>query len=135
MIGKIIFRGTMAYKFVDIDLSFKRHPGTHDVLKKYDIEAVKTALRNIFLYDKYEKPFDPTFGVNARSLLFESLSPALTAMVQKQVQNQIAYYEPRCVIDNLKISDDNNDLNIELYFHVTGYPSTQTVNIVVERVR
>ena len=123
--------------YTDIDLSFKKHPGTKDILRLYDIEAVKAALRNILLYSKYEKPFDPNFGVTIKGLLFENHSAATNAIILRQLNDQIVQYEPRVVIDDLKIKNkpDEHEMVVELYFHVIGNPTTYTLNIAIERVR
>lgn len=122
--------------YADISLSFNKHPGTKDITKVYDVEAVKQAIRNIFLYNRFEKPFDPDFGLNIREYLFEPNSPGLNAVVKRQINNQLQQYEPRCSVDEVKIeSDDLHTLSIELKFHVVGFNAAQTVTISVARTR
>jgi phage baseplate assembly protein W len=122
--------------YIDLDLSFKRHPGSKDVLKLYDVEAVKSAIKHIFLYNKFEKPFDPAFGMDIKKFLFEHVTVITEPVVTRMLQNQIDQYEPRCVIDNVKVQEDGKQsLDISVEFHVIGFPSRQSVNIVVERTR
>lgn len=122
--------------FIDLDLSFNKHPGTKDVLKKTDVDAVKQSIKNIFFYNKYEKPFDPNFGINVSSLLFENLTPATNAVFRRKITEQITQYEPRCIIDNVVLTTtDANELSVELSFHVVGNPQQQTINMLLERVR
>ena len=123
--------------YCDLDLSFKKHPGSKDVLKSYDVEAVKTAIRNIFMYNMFEKPFDPLFGMNLRKFLFEDFSVLTTPLVQRHLQDQIDQYEPRAVIDSLTLdqASDDHSIHIEVKFHAIGFANSQTVNLVVERTR
>ena len=122
--------------YTDLDLSFSRHPGTHDILKKYDLEAAKTAIRNVFLIDPYEKPFDPNFGVGIRSLLFENITPALGGYIERQVKYQLAHYDPRIFVNSMSIiTGDDGQLFVEMDYHVIGFPQVQTIKISVARTR
>ena len=65
--------------WVDLDLAFMAKPGSlvdgvmkGDVYKKKDTAAVMQSVRRIVLTNFYEKPFNPTFGSNVRSMLFET---------------------------------------------------------------
>ena len=47
--------------YTDIDMAFKVNPVTKDIGRKTDVNAVKQALRNLFMYNRGEKRFDPNF--------------------------------------------------------------------------
>jgi uncharacterized protein len=123
--------------YTDVDTTFYRHPGNHDVLKRYDVDAVKTALRNIFLTEKFEKPFDPDFGLGMLGLLFENYHVAYNIVLKKKAMEQITRYEPRAIIDDIQIQEtpDTNSLSVNLFFYVIGNPTKQELNVTVERVR
>ena len=55
--------------FKDINLSFKRHPVTNDVVAIRDEDAIKRSVKNIIFTTLGEKPFVPQFGsvINAVS--------------------------------------------------------------------
>ena len=57
--------------FTDIDTNMKNHPQTGDVVLKYDLNAIKRAVRNLVSTNPYERPFKPGLGVNLRGMLFE----------------------------------------------------------------
>ena len=57
--------------FKDINLSFKRHPVTNDVVAIRDEDAIKRSVRNIVFTILGEKPFNPTFGSVMNDALFE----------------------------------------------------------------
>lgn len=123
--------------FVDIDLSFKKHPNTKDVLKKIDVEAAKQAIKNLFFTNPFEKPFNPYYGIGINSFLFENKSPITSIILKRKVQEQLNQYERRIVIDQLDIVDvaDSNSIEIELKFYVIGNNVPQKLNIVLERTR
>lgn len=122
--------------YVDLDLSFKPHPVTGDVLKKFDVEAAKQALRRIFFTEKFEKPFDPNFGLGIRGLLFENEDSTIVPILTRKIQEQLLEYEPRVVLDDLSVEFDENTLSLTIQFHVIGVPgSTQQVAYTLERIR
>lgn len=123
--------------FVDIDLSFNRHPGTGDLVKRYDVEAVKQSIKNIFFYNKFAKPFDARFGVGIESRLFEGFGPIQSILLKRIIGEQLAKYEPRANIEQLNVVDvpDEHTLEVELKFYVVGNVDIQTLNISLERTR
>lgn len=125
------------FTYSDLDLTLGMHPGTKDVLKKYDVEAVKQSIKNIFFYNKFEKPFNANFGIGIKSYLFELISPAFSALLKRTILEQIHFYEPRAIIEelNIKSNPDSNAISVELKFFVSGNPSLQALNIVLERTR
>jgi len=126
----------MAVIFKDIDLSFKSHPVSKDIISKTDVNAVKQALRNLFMTSPFESAFDPDFGMGLKFLLFEPMSPPLIAVIQRKINEQIIRYEPRCVVENIDVAErGDNGIDVTLKFFVTGLPTLQTFNYVLERVK
>ena len=128
----------MDFVYSDFDLSFRKHPFTRDTLVRYDVDAVKQALTTLFLTNNYEKLFDPTFGIGIRHMLFELANPLTKITLKKKIQNQLAYYEPRVVIDDIVLNDspDSYELTVDFYFHVIDNPSMkEKLTLQFERVR
>ena len=50
---------TNTRRWSDLDLDFKAHPVTKDIVTKNDVEAVKRSIRNLILTNRYERPFQP----------------------------------------------------------------------------
>lgn len=126
------------YTYSDIALNFKRHPFTSDVLIKYDVDTVKQALTVLFLTNPYEKRFDPNFGVGISSMMFELLTTVVKTSLLKKIKNQIAYYEPRVVVENIEVQDnpDENSVTVNLYFYVISNPNKlETMTVDINRIR
>ena len=70
----------------DLDLLFRVHPVTGDVVTRTDVEAVKRSVRNIVLTNKYERPFKPNFGTSLRELLFELNTSRQLRKVQRRIK-------------------------------------------------
>ena len=120
--------------FKDINLSFKRHPVTNDVLTISDEDAIKRSVRNIVFTILGEKPFDPNFGSVINDSLFE-LNTSLNEMkVSDEIKQSLLNYEPR--IDNVEVTTsiypDSNELNCTLQYDIVGIPApTQQVDVLL----
>ena len=120
--------------FKDINLSFKRHPVTNDVITIRDEDAIKRSVKNIIFTILGEKPFEPEFGSVINDSLFE-LNTSLNEMrVADEIKQSLLNYEPR--IDNIKIDvliyPDSNDLNCTVQYDIVGIPApTQTVDVLL----
>ena len=49
--------------FKDINLSFKRHPVTNDLIVVKNEDAIKRSVKNIIFTILGEKPYDPFFWI------------------------------------------------------------------------
>jgi len=120
--------------FKDINLSFKRHPVTNDVVTIRDEDAIKRSVRNIIFTIIGEKPFEPEFGSVINDSLFE-LNTSLNEMkVSDEIKQSLLNYEPR--IDNIVITtsiySDSNELNCTVQYDIVGIPApTQTVDVLL----
>lgn len=127
----------MTYTYRDIDVSFGKHPGNKDVLKKFDVDAARFALKNLLLSNKYDKPFDSNYGLGLYGYLFENFSPAMGIILRRKVTEQVNEYEPRVVVEDVQLVDetDSNTLTLAIYFYVRGDPEPHKLNIALERTR
>ena len=124
--------------FKDINLSFKRHPVTNDVLTVSDEDAIKRSVKNIIFTILGEKPFEPEFGSVINNSLFE-LNTSLNEMkVSDEIKQSLLNFEPR--IDNTRITvsiyPDSNELNCTVQYDIIGIPApTQEVDVLLFTAR
>jgi len=126
----------------DFDLSFKKHPVTGKLLVKKDDDAVKQAVRNLVLTNKYERPFSPEFGGDVRSKLFENFSPFIQSDMETRINTTLKNYEPRVkIMNDLGIDTvtvipypDYNGLNVTVRFKVIASLSDVSLDINLNRV-
>ena len=120
--------------FKDINLSFKRHPVTNDVVSINDEDAIKRSVKNIIFTILGEKPFEPDFGSVINDSLFE-LNTSLNEMkVSDEIKQSLLNFEPR--IDNTRITvsiyPDSNELNCTVQYDIVGIPApTQEVDVLL----
>ena len=108
--------------FKDINITFKKHPVTNDLVVSRDASAIKQAIVNLLLTNKGERPFKPDYGSDIRSYLFEPLDYATAGLVQTAVEDCLVDYEPRINILQLSVMPDfdSNGFEVHLAFSITG---------------
>ena len=113
--------------FRDFSLTFEKNAVTNDVLSLTNESAIKAAVKNIVLYNFYEKPFDPLFGGNVLGLLFENASPELENDLTERLINAVNLHEPRvAVIDvRTKWEENRNQLDVSIEYVILGIPPIQ----------
>ena len=120
--------------FKDINLSFKRHPVTNDVVSINDEDAIKRSVRNIIFTILGEKPFQPLFGSVINESLFE-LSTALSEMkVSDEITQSLLNYEPRIANTEVTVSvyPDSNEMNVTVQYDIVGIPAPpQQVDVLL----
>lgn len=123
--------------YSDLNMNFTKHPFTDDVTVRTDAEAVKNALYNLVLTKKHEKPFNPDYGSDLTSMLFENWDPLLAVYYETKITEMIQEYEPRIVLERVKIEDssDSNAIECTIEYHVRGINTLQTLTIDFERIR
>lgn len=126
---------TREYK--DLDLNFKAHPVTKDVIKRTGNSAIIGALRNLILTNLYEKPFQPSFGSRVRGLLFEDVSYITASVLQSEISKTIQNFEPRVGIDAIKVqaNPDLNRYDITIRFYINNLEAPVTINFFLEKIR
>ena len=120
--------------FKDINLSFKRHPVTNDLIVIKNEDAIKKSVKNIIFTILGEKPYLPFFGSSINNSLFELSNPLDEIRISDEIQSTLLNYEPR--IDNIVVSvktdPDNHELNATVQYDITGIPnSSQSVNVLL----
>jgi len=120
--------------FKDINLSFKRHPVTNDVVSISDEDAIKRSVKNIIFTILGEKPFQPLFGSVINESLFE-LSTALSEMkVSDEITQSLLNYEPRIANTEVTVSvyPDSNEMNVTVQYDIVGIPAPpQQVDVLL----
>ena len=120
----------------DLDLLFRVHPVTGDVVTRTDVEAVKRSVRNIVLTNKYERPFKPNFGTSLRELLFELNTSRQLRKVQRKIKETLEKTEPRIMnVSVLLSNDDSHEVNITIVYDIKNSIRNQEQEFTVTRAR
>ena len=120
--------------FKDINLSFKRHPVTNDVVTIRNEDAIKRSVKNIIFTILGEKPFEPNFGSVINESLFDLNTNLSEIRISDEIRSSLLNYEPR--ISNLDVTvtvaPDTNEMNCTVQYDITGIPApTQEVDVLL----
>ena len=126
----------LSYK--DINITFKKHPVTDDLVVSKDASAIKQAIVSLLLTNKGERLMNPKYGSDIRSYLFEPLDYGTAAQIKGNIQSTIDRFEPRISISELKCVPNYNDngFDVEMTYIIRGSDEPPvTVDIFLERTR
>ena len=120
--------------FKDINLSFKRHPVTNDVVTIRNEDAIKRSVKNIIFTILGEKPFLPLFGSVINQSLFDLNTNLNEIRISDEIKQSLLNYEPR--IDNTEVTvsvyPESNELNCIIQYDIVGIPApTQEVDVLL----
>ena len=120
--------------FKDINLSFKRHPVTNDVVTIRNEDAIKRSVKNIIFTILGEKPFEPNFGSVINESLFDLSTNLSEIRVQDEIRTSLLNYEPR--ISNISVTvlvaPDTNEMNCTVQYEIVGLPTPpQEVDVLL----
>jgi phage baseplate assembly protein W len=123
--------------YSDIDLNFLAHPNTGDVSKKYDVDAVKQALKTLILTNFYERPFQPKLGSPVYGMLFENIDVPSANSLKLRLELLISQYEPRVRAQEVTVVPlyDENSFRVTIYFYVVGVRDPVTFSTILKRTR
>lgn len=128
---------TIQKLYSDIDFTLAKRPVLNDIALSYDNQAIIRSLRNILLTKKFEKLWNPEFGSNIDTLLFENISGVTSAALEKEISVAIANYEPRVNMKNVVVTPyiDRNAYDVTLTFYISNATQPTTVTVFLERNR
>ena len=124
-------------QFSDLGITMTAHPITGKVTVKKNAEAVIGALKNLILTNRFERPYDPLFGADIRSRLFENFDPIEQVNIEEDIKSAIKNFEPRVKINEVRVvaSPNSNRVQIGISFYVSNEAQPITVGLEIERTR
>ena len=127
---------TLSYK--DINITFKKHPVTNDIVVSKDASAIKQAIVNVLLTNKGERLMNPRYGSDIRRFLFEPLDYGTSALVKQNIVTTIGRFEPRISVQEIISRPDfeNNGFEITMTYSIVGTSNPPvTVDFFLSRTR
>ena len=124
--------------FKDINITFKKHPVTDDLVVSKDASAIKQAIVNLLLTNTGERLMNPEYGSDIRSYLFEPLDYGTSISIKKNIVYTINTFEPRIQIMSLTCNPnyDSNGFDVEMTYSIIGLDVPPTaVEFFLSRTR
>ena len=108
--------------FKDINITFKKHPVTDDLVVSRDASAIKQAIVNLLLTNKGERLMNPDYGSDIRSYLFEPLDYGTASQIKRNILFTIDKWEPRISVLNINAIPNyaDNGFDVEMTYEIRG---------------
>jgi len=96
-------------------------------------EQAISNLKNLILTRKGERPFQPLFGTDVYSLLFEQITDDVESRLESSLTADIKFWLPYIIIDGILINveEDSNRVSISMKFRITETGANQNITLVV----
>ena len=124
--------------FKDLNITFKKHPVTDDLVVSKDASAIKQAIVNLLLTNKGERLMNPTYGSDIRSYLFEPMDYGTANQIKNNIRDTIETFEPRIRVLQISATPnfDDNGFDITMTYNVIGTDTPPvTVDFFLSRTR
>ena len=128
--------------FVGLDLPIRKGDDVQGYFASTSttIEAVKNNIRNLLQTNVGERLFYPTFGMNLRQYLFDTIDETTTVSIQESIVDTFSTWLPfveiRDIIVNTESSDlslGSNMISINIVFNILQDPNTiESVTVSIE---
>ena len=114
--------------YSDVDLSFKVHPVTGDLLKTKNETVIKQSMRNVLQTREFERIGHPEIGSNLQNLLFDPMNQITETRLRRSIETTMQSLEPRAVIRDIQVSaeEDLNRYRVKIIFTMMGQQSSET---------
>jgi len=124
-------------QYRDFDITFRANPITGQLNVLKNNAAVKRALRNLILTEKFERPFRPFFGSTVTQSLFENFDSVTAADVKDAIYLAVREHEPRVELLDVRVNADpeQNSLQVTIFFRILNQAEPDELTLVLERVR
>ena len=124
-------------QYRDFDITFRANPITGQLNILKNNAAVKRALRNLILTEKFERPFRPFFGSTVSQSLFENFDSVTAADVKDAIYLAVREHEPRVELLDVRVNpnEEQNSLKVTIFFRVLNQAEPDELTLVLERVR
>ena len=120
--------------FKDINLSFKRHPVTNDLVTIKNEDAIKRSVKNIIFTILGEKPYILDFGSSINNSLFDLNTSITEIRIADEIRQSLLNFEPRIRNIDVTVSvyPDSGEMNATIQYDITGIPApSQQVEVLL----
>ena len=100
-------------------------------------QAIIQSIRNLINTNFNERLYNPSFGCDIRSLLFENITPQTEALAQEKIITAIENFEPRARINEVLIEGvpEDNALYVSISVTVINKQDPILLEFVLTRIR
>lgn len=98
---------------------------------------IMQSVHNLIMTNYGERLYNPLYGCNLRSLLFEDISVHTESLMREHIRTAIENFEPRVKIQDILVegSADDNTYYVAVTFSVINRQEPITMDFVLTRIR
>ena len=114
--------------YSDVDLSFKAHPVTGDILTTKNATVIKQSMRNVLQTREFERIGHPEIGSNLQDLLFDPMNNITETRLKISIQTTMQSLEPRAAIRDIQVlsEEDHNRYRVKIIFSMMRQQTSET---------
>ena len=118
---------------IGVMLPFGKPNGLFQLSYTTEQQAISN-LKSLLLTRKGDRLFQPNFGSDVYSLMFENINSDLSSELNESLRADIEYWLPYIIIDdiNIEVIEDRNYVRIELSFKVTEQGANQQIILFID---
>jgi hypothetical protein len=123
--------------YKDLDLALSPHPLTGDLNPKVNADAIKRALRHLFLLEKGDVPFESFIHGYTSDFLFELPTGLNEISLKDKIRWLIDTFEPRVETLDIVVLLDSQEtgFDITVTYKIKTLQIEETLNFFIQRVR
>ena len=125
------------YLYSDLNLRFNLHPQKNDLVPFYDLDAIKSSVKNLILSGPNERLFHPELGCSIAALLFETSDVFTKISLRNEITRVLRDHEPRISGIVVEVFDhsDENALKINITFSIKQSNNRENFSFFLNRLR
>ena len=124
-------------KYTDFYVTFVVHPVTGDLARLTDNAAISQSIKNIVFTDRYERPYNPTFGAGIPQTLFDNMVSDTEYVLQTKIREAINKFEPRAtkVVVAVTTTPDRNSYTASIQYTPINTTTAIMIDAIFKRIR
>ena len=103
---------------IGVSLPFNGPVAFNSTYSTYD--QIKSNLINLLLTNKGERLYNPEFGADLKTILFEGITEETSTVIRTLINTNVAIFVPEVTITNLSIvkDEDHNTISITVQYRI-----------------
>jgi phage baseplate assembly protein W len=119
--------------FIDVDMSFAKHPTSKNILLKKNVNAVKQSVLHLMRLRSGDIPFHPEIKSPIYDFFFENTTSITKIVIESEVIKYLAVFEPRIEVTEVVVTfPDNNSIDCKIIGKIINLTNLVTINVLVD---
>ena len=117
---------------IGVSLPFNGPVAFNSTYSTYD--QIKSNLINLLLTNKGERVFNPEFGADLKTVLFEGITEDINDIIRSLISTNVSIFVPEVTITNLNVvkDEDHNTISLTVQYriNISGKADQITVQFI-----